>query len=290
MQLTQPRPQVTTAAKIGTIQLHCHVDHAKWLQNDNSMTSPVDCAICYGHEDPTRYTCTFCSLRVCTNCKNQVNALVRSGPLQAKIDASIEARMRMDEQNAAQRGLLGRPPSSGSIYESADMDPLNRGYGGTSMRSARSMGNIRGNGPFYGGPGGVPQGAGPAMRPPQPGNRRFSQGNVAAPADYPPPPQRMLVPNTPTSPRGRSPTPQLPQGGGRGYAGDYQPRNGPRTGGNGYNNTSSGGGFNGPDMADSAAPRARFGGAVTARRERLGQDTMRGAFGGQDMMRGPYPT
>jgi hypothetical protein len=224
MHLTCERPLETTAPRISTVQLHCHVNHSKWLQNNNALTSPVDCALCYKSDEAVRHTCTFCALRVCSDCRHRIDMVVRSHPLQQKIIASIEETSRLKEQkaarDAAQRAYASRPPSTESSFDVGDLDLPNREPSGTSVRSVRSTGNMRTIGPYYGGVAGVP-GAGGVVRQYQGGIRRFSQGNVPVPADYPPLPQRMLGPNTPTSPRGRSPTLKSLQSSGRGYPGDY---------------------------------------------------------------------
>jgi hypothetical protein len=289
MHLTSERPLETTAPKISTIQLHCYVNHSRWLENNNSALSPIDCALCYRNDQDVRHTCTFCALRVCTGCRDRIDMVVRSHTLKQKIYASIEESTRLREQKAArdgaQRALVIRPPSMESSYDAGDLEPPNRGHSGMSMRSVRSTGNMRGNGPYYGGLAGA-AGASGIMRQYQSGVRRFSQGNVPAPIEYPPPPpQRMLAPNTPITPRGRSPTSRGPQGNGRGYPTDYstfppqfQPRNNIRMqqGGGGYNGSA---GYNGMEQDNFVPPaRPKYGVAATARREKRGQDTMKGVY------------
>jgi hypothetical protein len=288
MHLTRERPIETTAPNIGTIQLQCYVNHSKWLENNNGPPSPVDCALCYRNDEAVRHTCTFCALRVCTSCRDRIDMVVRSHTLKQKMIASMEESARLKEQknarDAALRASTNRPPSDESSYDVGELDVPTRGLSGMSMRSVRSTGNMIINGPYYGSAGGPP-GVGGAMRQYQGGIRRFSQGNAIAPVDYPPPPPRMLGPNTPTSPGGRSPTPGGPQNNGRGYPVDYssfptqnQIRNNIRMqpSGGGYSAAAS---YNTMEPDYSTPPlRAKYGTAATVRRERRGQDTMRGVY------------
>jgi hypothetical protein len=314
--LTRPRPLGSNASKIGTVQLHCFTNHPKWHESYNDPVSQVDCTLCYSSGQSTRYTCSFCALRVCAGCKESIVAEKRGHPLQQIIDASVAESVSLREQklarDRARRELASRPSSpAGSVYDAGEMDPPYRSQNGSqSIRSIRSTGNMRNNGPFYGGPG-YNQGVAGAMRQQQTGGRRFSQGNVLAPSDYPPPP-RVMGPNTPTSPRGRSPTSIGPQRGGRGYpsenyqsyppatqprsnfrlqqgsynygGGPYNPGGGPSFGGGGFNNgagvgyNSSGQSYNGRSPNYPPPPRAQNGAATTARRERRGQDTMRDVY------------
>jgi hypothetical protein len=254
--LTRARPRGTNASKMGTVQIHCFANHPKWHESYNGPPSPLDCALCYSSDQNSRYSCSFCALRICSGCKDNIVAVKQGHPLQQNISASIAESGRLREQrlarDRARQEFTSRPPSAGgSLYDSGEMDPPYRGQSGSqSIRSIRSTGNMRNNGAFYGGVG-YNQGAPGVLRQQQGGGRRFSQGTVPAPADYPPPP-RMMGPNTPTSPRSRSPTPRGPKGGIRNYpAENYQsfppatqPRNNFRMQQGGSGPSNNGGGYN----------------------------------------------
>jgi len=193
--LMRSRPAKTNAAKLGTIQLHCHVNHYKWWESNNGPTpSPsTDCALCYLGDELVRWTCAYCALSVCTKCKERIDKATRGTPLQKKIDNATEELAHLREEKFAQMAWSSRPPSAESLYDSLDMDMdrTPRANSGMSMRSCQRMGNLRSYAPQYKA----------RVRRPSHG------GNVPVPEDYPPPPRIMAAQYPPGSPmRGRSPS------------------------------------------------------------------------------------
>ncbi|KAF2857492.1 hypothetical protein K470DRAFT_260782 [Piedraia hortae CBS 480.64] len=54
------------------VQLTCQTDHKKLWTNSNK-SCPIECAVCHA-DDPGKYhTCANCYLRICTNCRSELN-------------------------------------------------------------------------------------------------------------------------------------------------------------------------------------------------------------------------
>jgi hypothetical protein len=58
---------------LNKVQLSCYRNHEKLLPNHNDR-APVECAVCHIDSDADHWSCSWCALRMCGNCRKDFSA------------------------------------------------------------------------------------------------------------------------------------------------------------------------------------------------------------------------
>jgi hypothetical protein len=58
---------------LNKVQLNCYRSHEKLLTSHNDH-APVECAVCHVDSDADHWSCSWCALRMCGNCRKDFSA------------------------------------------------------------------------------------------------------------------------------------------------------------------------------------------------------------------------
>ncbi|KAF1842345.1 uncharacterized protein K460DRAFT_182643 [Cucurbitaria berberidis CBS 394.84] len=114
----QPIPLPTSRIpQIGPAHLHCYTNHKTTVWSNNNF-QPMGCMICHANERERKWACTWCQLRICRSCSEELN-MIPGRNLRALLNAKGEV-------HGAEEG------DSGIVVSDDDVDQRGEGFDGKS--------------------------------------------------------------------------------------------------------------------------------------------------------------
>lgn len=111
-----PMPSVLIPA-IAPSQLRCYTKHSTSIWSNNTF-QPMGCMICHSNDKDRKWTCTWCRLRICRNCSEELS-MVPGRNLEKLLDARKQERLAKENMESSP-GIVISEVDDVQMYESGN--------------------------------------------------------------------------------------------------------------------------------------------------------------------------
>ncbi|KAF2087713.1 hypothetical protein K490DRAFT_65555 [Saccharata proteae CBS 121410] len=106
------RPRKTNAAALSIVQTDCFHSHRRFHRSHNGF-APVACMVCYATDKEDRWTCSWCALRICQNCRGKLESVPKKN-----LDVLLRARLEgVDVGSVKIKGAAPGPGPDVVVWE-----------------------------------------------------------------------------------------------------------------------------------------------------------------------------